>query len=44
MNDEKYLTLTNESIPTNRGFYMADPSVTRSEVKFKRIQQTFWFG
>ncbi|CAF4619178.1 unnamed protein product, partial [Rotaria socialis] len=39
MNDEKYFTLTNESVSTNRGFYTSDPSATPSEVKFKRIQK-----
>ena len=35
MDDEKYLTLTNESISTNRGFYTFDPNVAPSEVIFK---------
>ncbi|CAF3292173.1 unnamed protein product [Rotaria socialis] len=39
MNDEKYFTLTNESVSTNRGFYTSDPSTTPSEVKFKRTQK-----
>ncbi|CAF3738219.1 unnamed protein product [Rotaria socialis] len=39
MDDEKYFTLTNESVSTNRGFYTSDPSTTPSEVKFKRTQK-----
>ncbi len=39
MDDEKYFTLTNESVSTNRGFYRSDPSVAPSDVKFNRIQQ-----
>ena len=39
MNDEKYLTLSNESVSTNRGLYTSDPSVAPTEVKFKRAQQ-----
>ena len=42
IDDEKYLTLTNESISTNRGFYVSDSSVTPSEVKFKRTHQKSW--
>ena len=44
MDDEKYLTLTNESTSTNRRFYTSDSSVTSSEVKFKRTEQKFWCG
>ncbi|CAF3669414.1 unnamed protein product [Rotaria socialis] len=39
MNDEKYFTLTNELVSTNRGFYTSDPSTTPSEVKFKCNQK-----
>ena len=39
MDDEKYFTLTNESVPTNRSFYTSDPSITPSDVKFKRTQK-----
>ena len=39
MDDEKYFTLTNESVSTNRGFYTSDPGVTPSHVKFKRTQK-----
>ena len=39
MDDEKYFTLTNESVSTNRGFYTSDPSTTPSDVKFKRTQK-----
>ena len=39
MDDEKYFTLTNESMSTNRGFYTSDPSITPSDVKFKRTQK-----
>ncbi|CAF3491403.1 unnamed protein product [Rotaria socialis] len=39
MGDEKYFTLTNESVSTNRGFYTSDPTTTPLDVKFKRTQK-----
>ena len=39
MDDEKYLTLANESISTNCGFYTSNPNITPSEVKFKGAQK-----
>ena len=39
MNDEKYFTLTNESMSTNRGFYTAAPDIMPSGAKFKHIQK-----
>ena len=39
MDDEKYFTLTNESMSTNRGFYTSDLDITPSDMKFKHIQK-----
>ena len=39
LDDEKYFSLNNESVSTNRGFYTSDPSVTPPNVKFKRTQK-----
>ena len=39
MDDEKYFTLTNEWVSTNRGFYTSAPSITPYNVKFKRTQK-----
>lgn len=39
MDDEKYFLLTDQSVPTNRGFYTSDKSVTPPEVKFKRTRK-----
>ena len=39
MDDEKYVTVINESVSTNRGSYTSDLSSTPSDRKFKRIQK-----
>ncbi|CAF1933346.1 unnamed protein product [Rotaria magnacalcarata] len=39
MNDEKYFLLSDQSVPTNRGYYSSDMSLTSPEVKFKRVQK-----
>lgn len=39
MDDEKYFTLSNESVSTNRGFYTSNASVTPPNVKFRRTQK-----
>lgn len=39
LDDEKYFSLHNESVPSNRGFYTSDPSLATPEVKFKRAQK-----
>ncbi|CAF1315776.1 unnamed protein product [Adineta ricciae] len=39
IDDEKYFTLSNESVSTNRGFYSSDKGKTPPQVKFKRNQK-----
>ncbi|CAF3226421.1 unnamed protein product [Rotaria socialis] len=39
MDDEKYFLLSDQSVPTNRGYYSSDMSLTSPEVKFKRVQK-----
>lgn len=39
MDDEKYFSLTDQSFPSNRGFYSSDKSQTSPEVKFRRTQK-----
>ncbi|CAF3255117.1 unnamed protein product [Rotaria socialis] len=39
MDDEKYVLLQDQSVPTNRGFYTSDKRTTPSQIKFKRIQK-----
>jgi hypothetical protein len=39
IDDEKYFLLHNESVPSNRGFYSSDKSITPPENKFKRIKK-----
>jgi transposase len=39
MDDEKYFSLTKDSVSTNRGFYTSDPNITPANVKFKRTQK-----
>ena len=39
MDDEKYFLLSNQSIPTNRGYYSSEKSLTSPEVRFKRTQK-----
>ncbi|CAF1168698.1 unnamed protein product [Rotaria magnacalcarata] len=39
VDDEKYLLLQDQSVPTNRGFYTSDKRTTAPPVKFKRIQK-----
>ena len=39
MDDEKFSTLINESVSTNRGFYTTDPDLSPAAVKFKRTQK-----
>ncbi len=39
MDDEKYFSFADQSVPINRGFYSSDKTVTPPEVKFKRTQK-----
>ena len=39
MDDEKYFTLTKDTVSTNRGFYTSDLNITPLNVTFKRAQK-----
>ena len=39
MDDEKYFTLSDQSVSTNRGFYSSNKEETPYEVKLKRTQK-----
>ena len=39
MNDEKYFTLTKDTVSINRGFYTSDLNITPPNVKFKHAQK-----
>ena len=39
MDDEKYVLLSDQSVPTNRGYYSSEKSLTSAEVRFKRTQK-----
>ena len=39
MDDEKYFLLSDQSVPTNRGYYSSEKSLTSPEVRFKRTQK-----
>ncbi|CAF1440368.1 unnamed protein product [Rotaria magnacalcarata] len=46
MDDEKYFTLTNESMSNNRGFYTSDPSTSYGNnlANFRRKGLWWWLG
>ena len=39
LNDEKYFLLSDQSVPTNCGYYSSENSLTFPEVRFKRTQK-----
>lgn len=39
MDDEKYFCLSDQSVPSNRGFYSSDKNDTSSDIKFKKTQK-----
>ena len=39
IDDEKYFLLSDQSVPTNRGYYSSEKSLTSPEVRFKRTQK-----
>ena len=39
MDDEEYFLLSGQSVPTNRGYYSSEKSLTSPEVRFKRTQK-----
>ena len=39
MDDEKYFLLSDQSVPTNRGYYSSEKSLTSPEVRLKRTQK-----
>ena len=39
MDDEKYFLLSDQSVPTNRGYYSCEKSLRSPEVRFKRTQK-----
>ena len=39
MDDEKYFMFTDQSVPTNRGYYTSNKAETLSDVKFKQSRK-----